>query len=627
MPQRMPGTLVAIVLFGMVLSVVAVPERTSAGAVVRTDETFDAANWFEGWDGWSPGPLNNAALTPSVDGTALTVTIPEGRHHGSRFELPLADGSGITPDEIYFRYDVALSENWGGDGTGKLPGPAGLYSTTARGGFPSTEDSPGWSARIGFAPGTEPGTSRLSYYVYHLDQPSRYGQTMSFGERGIIQNGDWYCVEGRVRMNTPGARDGVLEAWIDGMQVMDRRDLAFRRQSERYIGISSFWFNVYYGGTSPSPTEKTATFDNVTVGPQRIGCGDAIGQVVPADVTGDGRTDLLTLATCDGTPCWNIDEGHPVNPSRLPDTAPASALTWQTQRLGVVAGDFDGDGHDDVASWGRCDDSIGCWSVQRGTQDGLAAPGSWGVATEANLADPRLGLAAGDFDGDGRSDVVYLTPCGADACWTVQRSLDGQFADPASWGAGAFFADDTGQFGLLTGDTDGDGRDDLIYSGLCGDPAVACWRVQLSTGTSFARGTTWALRTDASPVLSDFGVTMADVNGDALQDLVYLSECELTRCWRALVSDGSSFVNRYWGSASDSVEAATGQPTTSGDLDGDHVDDLAVRTDCGRERCWQVLLSSRSGFVTIGTELAVDDETPLPPLSDSFRAFRRAGVQ
>lgn len=616
----------AIVLMGVVLSVVAVPERTTAGAVVRTEETFDATNWFEGWDGWSPGPLNNAALTPSVDGTALTVTIPAGRHHGTRFELPLADGAGITPDEVYFRYDVRLAENWGGDGTGKLPGPAGLYSETARGGFPSTPAHPGWSARLAFAPGTDPGTSRLSYYVYHLDQPSRYGQTMSFGERGIIRNGDWYCVEGRVRMNTPGERDGLLEAWIDGMPVMSRDDLAFRRADEQFIGVSSFWFNVYFGGTQPSPNEKSATFDNVAVGPTRIGCGDAIGQVVPADVTGDGRTDLLTLTTCDGAPCWNIDEGHPLRPTRLPSQEPASPLTWQTQRLGVAAGDFDGDGHDDVASWGRCADGTGCWSVQRGGTAGLDPPISWGVATESNVADPRLGMAAGDFDGDGLSDVVYLTPCGTDACWTVQRSWGSEFGPPESWGAGTFLAADTGSFGLLTGDVDGDRRDDLIYAGLCGDPAVACWRVQLSAGTSFLRGTTWALRSEANPVLSEFGVTAADVTGDDLEDLVYLSECEATRCWRALVSDGASFVDRYWGSASDTGSPAPGTSSASGDLDGDAVDDLAVRTDCSTGSCWQVLLSSRSGFVTITDDVAIDDETPLPPIVRPTRPSRGVAI-
>lgn len=613
--------LVAVVVF---VTVLGRPESTAAGTVARIDEGFETDQWYRNWSGWTPGALDTAAIAPSVDGSALTVTIPAGAHDGSRFILPLDDAAGIAPDEIYFRYDLRLADNWGGDGTGKLPGPAGLYSQSGRGGRPSTLAEPGWSARIGFGPGPSDGTTRLSYYVYHLDQPGRFGQGFSFGDGGVLRNGEWYCLEGRVRMNAPGSSDGILEAWIDGQQVLSRTDVAFRRDNELEIGVNAFWFNVYFGGSFPAPTTKAVTFDNVAVGPDRIGCGDTVGQVVSGDVTGDGRSDLVTLGECDAGLCWEVEEGDPLHVRPIDQSVVDNRLTWSALRFGLVGGDFDGDGHDDIAYWGRCGAWNGCWTVQRGGSDGLLPAEGWGSHSLLETADRHLGMAAGDVDGDGRSDLIYQAPCDDGTCWYVQRSTGSGFEPPESWGGGSFPGPSTSTYGLMTGDADGDGRHDLIYAGRCGDPAVDCWRVQRSTGTGFTRGETWALQADLNEPIAGYGVSSADVDGDDRVDLVYLSQCELSPCWRALISTGTAFEDRYWGST-DQAEPLADLPALAGDLDGDHDDDVAVPATCDGDRCWKVLLSSRSGFVATDPEdgeLVIDVVETLPAAVHRFTGGR-----
>jgi hypothetical protein len=35
-----------------------------------------------------------------------------------------------------------------------------------------------------------------------------------------FQNGQWYCLEARWKLNTPGVRDGLVEMWVDGRQII-----------------------------------------------------------------------------------------------------------------------------------------------------------------------------------------------------------------------------------------------------------------------------------------------------------------------------------------------------------------------------------------------------------------------
>jgi len=238
-------------------------------------EAFEDSSWDQGWkQGWAK--KTSVAIIDGYVGSALQATISPGFHHGIDRRLPLKKVVGREPNQLWFRYMVRIDEGWLNESSGKLPGPAGVYSHTGAGGYPSTSSNPGWSARIMFGSARyveDPSTTtRLGYYAYHLNQPNKYGEGLMFNDVGVLRHGEWYCLQGHIQLNTPGEHDGVLEAWIDGRSAFSRTDLAFRRAGEEHIAINWFWTDIYFGGKQTPTIEQSVTIDELFVSSYRVGC-------------------------------------------------------------------------------------------------------------------------------------------------------------------------------------------------------------------------------------------------------------------------------------------------------------------------------------------------------------------
>lgn len=220
-------------------------------------------------------------------GNGLEVVIPPGgfRGFGPYARLP------ELADEAWFRYNVFLSD-FRPVSSGKLPGPADASLTTsAKGCKPSTENAPGWSARVMFdtigTAGVAADQVPIGYYLYHLGQTDGCGDELMF-DVGLSQR-RWTCIEGHVRMNSPGSADGMIEAWVDGEHVFSRTGLAFRRPGES-LGIREMWNNVYFGGSYSTPNRLGLILDDISVRTdRRIGCLDPFtddaGNVHEGDLT------------------------------------------------------------------------------------------------------------------------------------------------------------------------------------------------------------------------------------------------------------------------------------------------------------------------------------------------------
>ena len=209
--------------------------------------------------------------------------------------------------------------------------------------------------------------------------------------------------------------------------------------------------------------------------------------------------------------------------------ARARLMMDEARRLqsgGVFTGtpaDFNGDGRDDVVTF---------------TQNGLAdvyvalSNGSGFVGTEQKWHDFfALGgetPLTGDFNGDGRDDIVVFTH-GSLADVHVSLSTGSGFGPSARWHD---FFSLSGEAPAV-GDVNGDGRDDIITFTR---NAAADVFVSLSTGTGFGPSAKWQ---DFFGLAGEYpGV--ADVNGDGRADLVVFTRGALADVYVAL-STGSGF--------------------------------------------------------------------------------------
>lgn len=299
----------------------------------------------------------------------------------------------------------------------------------------------------------------------------------------------------------------------------------------------------------------------------------------------------------------------------------------------LTAGDFNGDGFDDLAVGVPNEDvgaigNAGAVNVLYGSLSGLNASGDqlWHQDSPDILdlaeASDEFGdsLAAGDFDGDGRDDlvigvededvgivndagavnVIYGSASGLSATGNQYWHQDSPLIDDV--------AEDGDDFGdaLATGDFDGDGFDDLAISvdleevGTANGAGMVSILYGTAAGLSAAGSQVWhqdsAGIADVAETSDHFGADLVagDFNGDGFADLAIGVEGESVG---SIASAGA--VNVVYGSSAglsasddefwhqnrsgvlDAAEAGDmfGDAVSAGDYDGDGRDDLAVGSE------------------------------------------------
>jgi hypothetical protein len=206
---------------------------------------------------------------------------------------------------------------------------------------------------------------------------------------------------------------------------------------------------------------------------------EAAGGAFGADFDGDGR-DELAVRGADGLALLRIERAAApalLRREPLPDGARA------------IAADLDGDGRASLVLWDPANGRLGEWTLEGAAKHDFGA------------IQPLHGLAAGDFDGDGRDDLwIQTRPGGEGELWLMREG-------------GSFAVETLRVDGHLVSaaavDWDGDGRADLAgYDGVRGE--LRAWLLdggRVVARRALARGPVESLRA-------------LDLDGDGREDLL-----------------------------------------------------------------------------------------------------------
>lgn len=247
--------------------------KPQAGVIHVTD--FNSSRWSRDWDVLH---LRDIARLDEptrgfkpLDEDALRVRVGRGRHYGVDFRYDFDDELDYEPEEIYFRYYIQFADDWNPDEGGKLPGFGGTYGDAGSGGARS-DGRNGWSAR-GFYGVAKGGVIPIGSYCYNADMRGDFGDSWvwSVPGGGLVRN-RWYCVEQYCKLNTPGRRDGVLRAWVDGRPVFEKRDIRFRDTPK--LKIEFIWVQVYHGGRKVARRNHHLYLDDLVISADYIGPRD-----------------------------------------------------------------------------------------------------------------------------------------------------------------------------------------------------------------------------------------------------------------------------------------------------------------------------------------------------------------
>jgi hypothetical protein len=302
---------------------------------------------------------------------------------------------------------------------------------------------------------------------------------------------------------------------------------------------------------------------------------------VDNDFNGDGRSDVLWRNVGNGTVTeWlgQANGGFFGNGANAYINVPNA---WHI----VGTGDFNGDGRDDVL-WRNDNGTVTEWLgqanggfVDNGANTYINVPAAWHI------------VGTGDFNGDGRDDVLWRNDNGTVTEWLGQTN--GGFADN---GANAYINVPNAWHIAGTGDFNGDGRDDVLWRNDNG--TVTEWLSQANGGFVDNGVNTYINVPNAWHI-----VGTADFNGDGRDDVLWRNDNGTVTEWLGQANGGfaDNGANAYIN------VLASWHLSGTGDYNGDGRDDVLWRHDNGTVTEW--LGQANGGFVDNGGSAYINVDT------------------
>lgn len=267
--------------------------------------------------------------------------------------------------------------------------------------------------------------------------------------------------------------------------------------------------------------------------------GDWPGEVVAADLNGDGKIDLATANEHSGSVLLNNGDGT---------FAPGNDFGAGFESYGMTAADFNGDGMVDLATANHFDSTV---TVLLNNGDGT-------FETDVHYATEPFptGVTAADFNGDGKMDLATAN-YGINTVSVLLNNGDGTFA------TGVAYATGISPNSLTAADFDGDGTVDLATAN---QNSIS---VLLNNGDG-----TFAPQVAYDNDSGSYGrsVTAVDFNGDGKADLAMANYSANANAVTVLLNNGD-------GTFAPMVDYAIGAAPfslTAADFNGDGNTDLAT---------------------------------------------------
>jgi hypothetical protein len=266
----------------------------------------------------------------------------------------------------------------------------------------------------------------------------------------------------------------------------------------------------------PSPT-GTFTFTDATTGatlgtggigsvntlnnyaPAYTQVGNGSAGIASGDFNKDGALDLAVVNAADGTISVLLGNGDGT-------FQPQAVYTVGTMPVGIVTGDFNGDGKIDLAVTNGTDGTV---SILLGNGDGTFQPAT---AYAVGISTPST-ILTGDFNGDNKQDLVILG--NQDQTGSAISILlgygDGTFQTAKTTAAGDYVT------GIVAGDFNGDGKLDIVAAS--GDPSSGMLAFFAGNGNGTFQPSQTIAAGSQLTYAGVAGVVSADFNGDGKLDL------------------------------------------------------------------------------------------------------------
>lgn len=237
--------------------------------------------------------------------------------------------------------------------------------------------------------------------------------------------------------------------------------------------------------------------------------GLGAGQVVIADLTGNGKLDLVIANRYQCSSCSNGGVSILLGNGDGTFQPPVSYSTVSASALSVAVGDVNGDGIPDLA----VSNNFGPVVVLLGNGNGTFQPA-------VNTSMEGWFVTLGDVNGDGILDMAVTLLDGVEV---ALGNGNGTFQTPVSYVLHAYEGTS-----IAIRDVNGDGKNDMVVTFECGTDSCSPGYGEVYVLSGNGDGTFNSVFSTSTGGHYAGSAEVGDVNGDGRPDIVFVNACGLT---------------------------------------------------------------------------------------------------